>query len=487
MKNYSIRARLTIFFTATVVIIILLFDLLIFLSFKNNLLNNIESSLLSSCSIITGEIFKQDISGKLIEEDIEYEDEISRIAELFPIETAELIEFMGHIAQLLDVQDPAKPIIIARSHLNENMKIPDNSELVQKIIRSKSSKNEYYFEKSQELMLINLYITDHLGNKFVLQIAETADNFNNDLNRIFTSLLIASPLFVLILSLFGYFLIRTAFKPVTNIVEDVNKITAKDLSLRIKPVSGKDEIGKLINTFNNLIERLERSFNLTKQFSIDVSHELKTPLTVLRGEIEVILRHSRSEEEYVRTLNSLVEEVIKLQEIIDNLLLLANLDASRKLPEFIAVDLNELILETFENLHWLATQKNQNIEIREIPSISIQGDKTLLIRLFSNILENAIKYSPKNGKITIFCNQEKDKIKINVQDSGPGISKEFQDKIFERFFRIDDMYQPIKSKSSGLGLALAKKIAELHNITIKLKNSSPLGCIFTLIAPVKND
>ncbi len=487
MINHSIRTRLTIYFASIVAIILLLFDLLIILSFRDNLLDNIESSLLSSCSVITGEIFKQDISGKLIEEDSEYEDEISKISELFPVEIAELIESMGHFAQLLDVQNPAKPVIIARAHLNENINIPYNPELVQKIIGSKSSKDKYFFKKSQELMLVNLYILDHLGNKFVLQIAETTVNFKNDLKWIFTSLLIASPLFLLILSIFGYFMIKTAFKPVTNIVEDVNKITAKDLSLRIKSMSGKDEIGKLIDTFNNLIERLERSFNLTKQFSIDVSHELKTPLTVLRGEIEVILRHSRSKEEYVRTLNSLVEEVIKLQAIIDNLLLLANLDASRRLPEFEDVDLNELILETFEDLHWLATQKNQNIEIREIPSISIHGDKTLLIRLFSNILENAIKYSPRNGKIRIFCNISKDSMEINVQDSGPGISKEYHTKIFERFFRIDDLYEPTKSKSSGLGLALAKKIADLHNITIKLKNSSPQGCIFSLSAPFKYD
>ncbi len=194
----------------------------------------------------------------------EYEEEISKISELFPVETAKLIEFMGHIAQLLDVQDAETPFIAARSYLNENMKIPDNSELVQKTIKNKSSTKKYYFEKSKDLMLINLYIKDHLGNDFVLQIAETTDNFNSDLKRIFTSLLIASPLFLLILSIFGYFLIKTAFKPVSNIVEDVNKITAKDLSLRIKPMSGKDEIGKLINTFNNLIERLEKIIQFNK-------------------------------------------------------------------------------------------------------------------------------------------------------------------------------------------------------------------------------
>lgn len=480
----SIRTRLTIIFTVIVVIVFVLFDLFIFMSFKDNLKSNIESSLLSSCSIITGEIFKQDISGKLIEEDPEYSKEISQVTELFPVETAELIESMDHFAQLLNIKDPENPEVVTRSVLNHKLTIPHNSDLVKKVIESKSSAKNYYFIQSESLMLINHYIQDYLGNKFILQIAETSDNFKSDLNRIFTSLLIASPLFLILLSIIGFVLIKSAFNPVRNIVDDVRKITAKDLSLRIKPVAGKDEISNLINTFNNLIERLEESFTLIKQFSLDVSHELKTPLTILRGEIEVILRQPRKKEEYIKTLSSLNEEVVKLHEIVDNLLLLANLDATRDKLEFVEVDLNELILETFENLHTLARQKNQNIEIREIPTVSICGDKTLLIRLFSNILENAIKYSPEKGKIIIFCSTNKNVIKISIQDNGPGISQEFQSKIFKRFFRIN-ADRSSKAKGTGLGLAVAKKIADLHEMEIEMQSIPQKGSTFSLIVRKK--
>ena len=120
---------------------------------------------------------------------------------------------------------------------------------------------------------------------------------------------------------------KKAFSPVKSVVSDVNRITAEDLSKRIKAFHSKDEIGELVDTFNNMISRLENSFKRIKQFSLDVSHELKTPLTVLKGEIEVALKQKRETDEYIQTLISLNEEVVKLQNIIDNLFFISNLES----------------------------------------------------------------------------------------------------------------------------------------------------------------
>jgi len=480
--NISIRKKLTLIFVITVLLILTIFDIIMYLSFKLSLEKNIDESLVNNLAILVREIFDQDISGNLIEEDEEYEEEILFISEIFHEETTELIRPAGQCTQLIDLIKAESPQIIARSENLSEINIPYDQDLLEKTIASKGKQIEYYLIKTDSARIINLYVNDHLGNEFIVQIAEPVNNMLNSLNRIGFLLLVISPLFLIILSFIGYGLIKQAFSPIKSIVNDVESITAKDLSLRIKTISSKDEIGVLIATFNNLISRLENSFNQIKQFSLDVSHELKTPLTVLKGEIEVTLRQKRESADYLNTLKSLREEVEKLQYIVDNLLLLSNLESKEHIITKEIINLNTLLKIVLNDLYPLAKNKNQKIDFFEKADTEIIGEKELLIRLFSNIVENAIKYSHENGEISIKLSENNSKVVVSISDNGIGIEPEYKDKIFDRFFRIDES-RTSEPGGSGLGLAIAQKIASLHDAEIKVDSAIGAGSTFHITFP----
>lgn len=286
-----------------------------------------------------------------------------------------------------------------------------------------------------------------------------------------------------LISLLGFAFLKQAFSPVKRIVTDVKRITVNDLNLRIENLDSDDEIGELIATFNELISRLQRSFEQIKQFSLDVSHELKTPLTVLKGEIEVMLRQPREKHEYIETLKSLYEEAGKLQNIINDLFLLSQLESPEFKLRFTKVDLNEIILDTFEKKHYLAAEKQQTIELENVEQLFIKGEKNLLESLVSNLLENAIKYTPEKGKIKIYLDSQDKKAILGIIDNGRGIEPKYRDKIFDRFFRIDQS-RTSETGGAGLGLAIAQRIAILHEAKIEIVNSDRNGSHFRVLFPL---
>ncbi|MBC8385960.1 MAG: HAMP domain-containing protein [Candidatus Cloacimonetes bacterium] len=473
----SIRKKLTFFYIITVFVILVIFDLFIYFSFQKSVEKNIEKSLVNSCQILVGDTFKQNLSGETIEQDKEYKEEISIISQIFEEDFNELVRPAGFCGQLMDVKKPDSPEILYRTSNFPELEIPTNQDLIEITIANKSTSKRYYFFNSEDAKMINFYFYDFLDNHFIVQIAEPLANSLKSQRRIKTTLLFFSPIFLLLLSLTGFILIKKAFAPIKNIVSEVNLITAKDLSRRIETGS-KDEIGELVSTFNDLISRLESSFNQIRQFSLDVSHELKTPLTILKGEIEVVLRKEREPEEYRKSIGSLGEEIEKLRKIIDNLLLLSNLDAHEQKLQFANIDLNDVILEVFDDLLELAKAKKQALELKNITSQKIKGEKELLKRLFSNLLENAIKYTPEKGKIMIEMGTKDKQVKVSITDNGIGIKPDFQEKIFDRFFRIDEA-RTTESKSSGLGLAISQKIAKIHKTEIKVKSELGKGSCFS--------
>jgi len=439
---------------------------------------NIEKSLVNSCEILVGDTFKQNLKGGLIEKDDEYKEEIEIIDEIFMEDFDELIRPAGFCGQLLNVKKPESPQIIARTDNLPDLEIPIEQDLIEKTIRIKSTSNRYYIFTSDDVKILNFYFYDFLDNHFLVQIAEPLTSLHKSLKRIRITLLIFSPIFLILLSLVGFILTKKAFAPVKNIVSEVKMITARDLSRRIQTGS-RDEIGELVTTFNDLISRLENSFEQISQFSHDVSHELKTPLTILKGEIEVILRQKREPEEYRKSIKNLGEEIEKLQNIIDNLLLISKLESKAQKIHFEEIDLNDVILEVFDDLLEMTKKKNQSLEMKNISSTIIKGEKELLERLFSNILENAIKYTPEKGKIIIEMKRERDEVEVAISDNGIGIKKENRRKIFDRFYRIEEA-RTTESRSSGLGLAISQKIAKIHQAEIKVKSEYGKGSCFTV-------
>lgn len=317
---------------------------------------------------------------------------------------------------------------------------------------------------------------------FILQYAVTRTEAEAVLRTLLTFMLVIDPLLLIVLFWGGYFLVRRTLAPVKTVAASARAITAEDLSHRIPGAGSPDEIGELTATFNDMIARLEAAFQRIKQFSGDVSHEFKSPLTVIRGEIDVLLRKDRSKEEYARTLAGVRDEVISLQRIIDNLLFLAGTEGEGRKLHLEPVSLDKLVLETFETIQPKAGEKHIRFVLHQMPPATVTGEETLLKRVLFNLMENAVKYTGEGGTVELRLETEADAVRFSVRDTGIGIPKADLLHIFSRFYRVDRS-RTRKSGSVGLGLAIAQRIVRLHKGEISAVSTPGEGSTFTVRLP----
>jgi heavy metal sensor kinase len=303
------------------------------------------------------------------------------------------------------------------------------------------------------------------------------------LGNLFSILLLLVPVAVVLSVLGGWFLSSKSLKPVDSVTRAARAITAQNLDQRITHTGVNDELGRLISTFNEMIERLQSSFEQIQQFSIDASHELRTPLTIIRGEIELALRTKQTTDEYRRALSSLLDEVLRMSSIIENLLMLAKGDLGNAAFRFEEISLTALLKELHEDSEMLAEQKKINVDLDAGTEIKISADTVRLRQLFLNLIDNAIKYTPEHGHILISLAQQNSVARISVKDTGIGISAEEQLKIFNRFYRTDKG-RSREMGGAGLGLAIAKWIAEAHGGSISVMSEINLGSTFTVTLPI---
>lgn len=324
----------------------------------------------------------------------------------------------------------------------------------------------------------------------IIQVASSLEEVEDALNKLFIILIITVPMALIVAVLGGQFLANKALKPVDQITQTARLITSKNLNQRISPLKVKDEIGRLIDTFNDMISRLDQSFQKIKQFTQDVSHELKTPLTILKGEVEVGLLKDRSTVEYQRILKSNLEEINRMSQIIEDLLLLSKVDSGEIKLQKQEVNLNKIIYEVVSQMEILAKDKGLRIEIQNYQQdVILFGDSLKLRELFLNLISNSIKYTEQGGVIRITIKREAQNglknryAKIIVSDTGIGISKEDQPKIFDRFYRVDKA-RSREQGGSGLGLSICKWIVEAHNGEIKVESELGKGSSFIVNLPI---
>jgi len=320
------------------------------------------------------------------------------------------------------------------------------------------------------------------------------------LNTLLIILIIAVPLALLVASLGGQFLANKALKPVDHITQTARMITSQNLNQRINPPKVKDEISRLVETLNEMISRLDRSFRQVKQFSTDASHELKTPLTILKGEVEVALRKERVPYEYEQILKSNLEEINRMSQIVEDLLLLSKADSGEIRLNKEDMNLNEVLNEVVAHVNVLAQSKNLRIETsNHHEEIHIFGDPLRIRELFLNLIENGIKYTEEGGSIHILLTkdtlvqdgkqsdraqgEQAEFVKIIVSDTGIGIAKEDQERIFDRFFRVDKA-RSREQGGSGLGLSICKWIVKAHRGEIEVESELGKGSSFIVKLPI---
>jgi two-component system, OmpR family, sensor kinase len=295
------------------------------------------------------------------------------------------------------------------------------------------------------------------------------------------------PIALLLASAGGYFLARKSLAPVAAMATQARGMGASRLSDRLEVANPRDELGTLALSFNELLDRLEKSFEQQRRFVADASHELRTPVAILQGETEVTLsRIDRTPEEYRETLGILREESHRLAHIIEDLFTLTRADAGQYPLQLREVYLDELAADVLRRTRSLAIAKGIALTSAIEPELALQADEDLLRRMLLNLMDNAIKYTPPGGKVHVECRREGADYALRVTDTGAGIPAELQPRIFERFFRADKARSRSEGDTggAGLGLSIALWIAEAHHGRLELTRSDATGTTFTVWLPV---
>ncbi|MGB2591480.1 MAG: ATP-binding protein [Candidatus Acidiferrum sp.] len=283
----------------------------------------------------------------------------------------------------------------------------------------------------------------------------------------------------------GYFLARKSLSPVATMGGRARRIGASNLHERLPILNPNDELGQLAANFNDLLDRLDRSFEQQRQFIADASHELRTPLAILRGEAEVaISQQGRTADEYLESLKVLHEQTCRLITIVEDLFTLTRADSGeyRLSPE--NVYLEEVVADCAHSVRTLAREKNIELQVEASSECLVRGDSALLRRMVLNLLDNAIKYTRDGGSVDIRCVPADKGIELHIQDTGPGIPPELQGRIFERFFRADPARSHTEREGgAGLGLSIALWIAQAHEGRLELIRSDAAGSHFVVFLP----
>jgi len=284
----------------------------------------------------------------------------------------------------------------------------------------------------------------------------------------------------------GYILARKSLAPVVAMGAQARRIGATNLHERLPVQNANDELGQLATIFNDLLNRLDESFERQRRFIADASHELRTPLAILRGEAEVALsQKGRTAEDYLESLRILHEETSRLIKIVEDLFTLTRADSGqyRLAPQ--DVYLEEVAAECAHSVRTLAREKNIELKVDAGSECLLQGDPDLLRRMILNLLDNAIKYTAPGGQVEIACRAGAEGCEVHVKDTGTGIPAELQSRVFERFFRVDQARSRVGNDGgAGLGLSIAQWIAEAHHGRLELAHSDARGSHFAVYLPM---
>jgi signal transduction histidine kinase len=320
----------------------------------------------------------------------------------------------------------------------------------------------------------------------ILQVAVPLDLPHQEQRDLLLFFFVGIPVFLLIAGAAGIWMSKRALKPVHDITLKAGAITGVgNLRERIPVPEAQDEIFELAETFNRLLDRLDKAFASQDRFVANASHQLRTPLTIMKGELDLLRKGAPSLEAAQATLDSVSGEINRLIQLVQDLLLLARLDAGRDTISFTSARLDEVLMKVVSRLQKLALMKHVQITTQFVsqPTGSelegeVLGDEELLDSMFENFIENAIKYSPAGTSVDLVMTVFPASVQVRLRDAGPGVPPELRQKIFERFTRVQPSHIV---PGSGLGLSIAAEIARLHDVQIDLEaGPGDVGTVITL-------
>ena len=330
--------------------------------------------------------------------------------------------------------------------------------------------------------------TPRAGIDYIVVVGSSLEPTDEELESLRRILAWVVPLSLVVAGIGGWILARRSLSPVVAMADRAREIGVGSLNARLPVANPRDELGLLAGTFNELLARLEGSVEQQRQFMADASHELRTPVNIARTAARVALQQpTRTEAEYRETLEVIEQETIRLSRIVDDMFTLTRADAGSYPVRPMPMYLDELIDDVVRASQVVAAARNVTVTADTVHPAPFTGDEDLIRRLIVNVVDNAVRFSPEGGVVRIALDRSGNKYAVSITDQGPGISADVQPRIFERFYRVDVARSREGDGGAGLGLALARWIAQVHQGDITLAASSRLGSTFVITLPAPND
>jgi heavy metal sensor kinase len=465
MNRNSLRSRVTTFYVGMLAIALIVFSVAVYFGVKTFLTRSLEQVLSNHAqNIVNDYLVPLDQKGEpwLVNE----------MSESYPPGHGDpfvrLSEGQRILYQSGDMRDP----FVSMS----KVPLPSNQEWFNTFHRETVA-------SGQRVVLYTLPYRTANGSVIFVETGATIESIRHVLRSLLLILFLATPIILVVAAIGGYFLMSRPLRPVVVLTEQAERIGRKELGERLPVIPTGDELERLSLALNRMIERLEEALAHNHRFSADASHELRTPLTIIRGELESLIQIPSLPATIMEGIGSALEESNRMAKIVHSLMTISRLDCGGEQIELAPVDLVDIVSVTLDHMGLLAEEKRISLRFRPGPATYVTGDSMRLKQIVVNLVDNAIKYTPDGGDVSVFVTAEEKKAVLTVTDTGIGIPAASLPMVFDRFYRADQA-RSRESGGTGLGLSIVKAICSVHGGTAFVESTEGRGTTFRIELPL---
>ena len=472
---FGIRLQLMLWYTAVFVLLLFLSDAILYTQLQNSLTANLDAALqlqaeqiASGVSSDNGTISVQDVTGDLPDMPVSTTDTQDNHVDVT----------FGTLIRILDTQ--GKTVRATPSF--RSLLVPTDG--LTQPLHGTAWQGNVTTRNGQAVRLYSMLVTENKLPFAIVQVGTSLTQLNTSLHSVMIELLLIAPFALLLGAAGSYWLAARAFIPIDHLIHTAQRITAVDLHQRVPVPSAHDEVQRLARTLNEMIERLDQAFARQRRFVADASHELRTPVAVIRSITDLAILQDITPQECKLLLENINTETERLGHLISDLLVLARSDEGNIPLEKEPVHLAQLVTMVAANAEVLATERTITVEVQASEDVIVFGDEARLIQAVMNLLDNAILYTNAGGHVILHLSKKGDQAYLTIRDTGIGIAPEHLPHIFERFYRADPARIRTEGNSSGLGLAIVDWIIQAHGGRITVESQVGQGSTFTVILPL---
>jgi heavy metal sensor kinase len=465
VNRNSLRARVTAFYVSMLALALAVFSVAVYGGVRAYLTNSMERTLTRTAeSIVTDYLVPLNAKGNAWF--------LNEMSESYPAGTSDPFVRVSQGGKILYESGDTRESLVRVSRLS----LPSDSASLKTFRRATA-------ETGQSLMIYTLSYASPRGSPILVETGANMEPLFHLLHSLFLILLIVTPAILFGAAVGGHLLMAGPLRPVVALTEQAEHIGRKELGERLPIIRSGDELERLSLALNRMIERLEEALAHNQRFSADASHELRTPLTIIRGELESLLEIPELEPQAVEGISSALEESDRMSRIVNNLLTISRLDGGGERIEMLPVELTSIVKTTLDHMSLLAEEKGIIITCDTPAQVWVTGDTMRLKQVIVNLVDNAIKYTPERGNITVRLVADEDQAVLTVTDTGIGIPAASLPFVFDRFYRTDKA-RSRESGGTGLGLAIVKAICTAHLAVVSIESAENKGATLRVQLPL---